>query len=147
MHTKDRILERRIFVNKRPGLVIELPDCELHPYVLDGYARCAAKQHPAAQHKRQITTVQFNGWQVPFETCLPATEGTRHYGWTWDAALEMWTCKFEIVFRMIDNPDVGRESQRKPDVLAISFDGCRTFENNMLCQLVNDYKEYSPVAV
>lgn len=145
MHNDNRIQSCPSFRNKRPDLVIELPDRELHPYVLDGYARCAAEQHPAAQHKRQITSVQFNGWGTSFEPALTEPADTRHYGWVLYSDVGIWQCKFEVIFRMIDDPQ-GRMNKRKPDVLAISFDGCQSFVNNAKCLLQKEYENY-PAAV
>lgn len=145
MHNDHRIQSCCSFRNKRSDLVIELPDRELHPYVLDGYARCAVEGHPASPQRRQIATVQFNGWGTTFVPAVAEPADTPHYKWVLYGDVGIWQCQFEVVFRMIDNPE-GRQTQRRPDVLAISFDGCQSFVNNARCLLTREY-EHHKVAV
>lgn len=131
MYSRSTILGLQPFEPKRrlalphQGGVIEL-------YVLDGQAYLPPA--PRSGPRRVINSVHFGGWVGSFECSelvIPVECVAQMDGGFERTALE-------TVFRLIP---AGPHHCYTAEIVAVSFDGCRTFFSNDRCTLPQEYGE------
>lgn len=129
------------FVNKRPGLTLALPSEEISLYVLDGSTYFIGQ----FSAKPVVRYVQFGRWMESFSSAISWDDERPSLPWKQDGGNGKWICEFEVVFRMVDSDhDYRRLSpgkHRKPEVIAISADGCQTFIDNQECSLFHESRK------
>lgn len=131
----------RSFINKRPGLTLALPDRELSLYVMDGDTYYVG-QFGDIPH---IRYARFGRWMENYESALSVSEERQIFPWKQDGGNGKWTCEFEVVFHMVDSDADYRRffpgMRRKPEVIALSHDGCQTFTDNVHCSLFHKSRQ------
>jgi hypothetical protein len=99
-------------------------------FVLDGKAYPIT--NPGHRERKTFDCVHFDGWaagfqnaklDIPTECLVHPKEGLSHYA-------------LEVAFHLI--PVDGRNP--RPEIVAVSFDSCKTFYNNELSTLPKEYE-------
>lgn len=126
---------RHTFVNKRPGLMLSLPDREISLYVMDGSTYFIGQFGDIPY----VRYAMFGPWMESYESALSVSDERRLFPWRQDGGNGKWTCEFEVVFHMVESDALYLSSfpnePRKPEILALSFDDCQTFVDNIHCSL------------
>lgn len=131
----------RTFVNKRPGLTLSLPESELQLYVLDGVGHTLS----GLNANSRIECVRFGDWTEPFEVACEESDPAPRFPWRKDEVNGRCECELEVVFIMVQ-ADIEHKrrnpgQRRKPEVVAVSVDGCSTFIDNKLSSLFHKSRE------
>lgn len=114
-------------------LILPYDKGEITLYVMDAKAYVAPGRDPAGRACNMLNSVQFGGWSPVFkneELAIPNNKlQTDIPGYPY--------CRMEAIFRLV--PLAKRP--RTAEVVALSFDECRTFYWNMLSKIGEDYVE------
>ena len=107
---------------------------EITLYVLEGEAYAVTSEVPGSTSpKKEIQAVHFGGWipgfrnaqlDIPKEYLVSRGRSNEHY-------------VLDVIFRLVPSAKIGQTAE----IVAISHDGCKTFHENELSTLVQQYAD------
>lgn len=118
-------------------LVLPCEGGEIILYVVDGRAQLNHNDEAGRVGQpqgRTVLCVEFTGFGSQFDAGPIDVLPLKQYERT-AIGIEFGHC--EVAFRLIPKEGGGQRAE----VVAISFDGCKTFYNNKLCTLPREYEE------
>jgi len=134
MNTTSGIVGLIPFVPKRE-LILPCAGGEIKLYVIDGLVQLSHNDlvSRGSSRNRTVNAVSFKGYNLGFDAGLinVPEELYQKSG----LGIEYGHC--EVVFRLVPHDRYGQQAE----VVAISFDECKTFYENRLCTLRSEYQD------